>query len=444
MLPATTAIQPANYVRPMTSIVLPTLEQFTMLERYASVAARAALTGQNKLTEAQALLIILKGFSIGIDPLESISQIYVVDNKPSMSAQMMVALANRSGVLSSLKIPDTEEVRAANMAKVIAIRKDRPDDQYIGTFTLDEARAANLVGKNNWKNYAPQMLINRAVSIVLRRACPEVLSGMYMVEELAPNVDVDPETGAPVGQGQVFYSIPDAPAQPPKPPVIEDAHYTEPQTVPPVWPSTATITAIYEHVKTQTVPDLSRSEFARLAGVTSIDTVDEWKKYPTGKDAAKAAIAKFNEEAQPKAHQWTAEEVAALDMHANDAYLLPRSEALKLVSKEAWTDFATPDAARTALKVAVIQQTLRVVARQARYLVSNNKGYTEFIDTPLPMRMYGSSEVFGKLGANFTALVDRLKAGETVELPEALSFEWKKADGYNLVKTETIRAEMPF
>ena len=206
---------------PQSALSLPSDAQLNTLERIAKHVAKTSLV-KRRISESDAMMIMLKGYALGIDPVEAVSQIYIVDGVPSTSVQLMLALANRSGLLLSLQIPDTAQVAQNDSATVTAVRRDRPNDVYKGTFTMAEARKANLANKSNWKNYAPQMLINRAVSICLRRAVPEALSGMYTVEEIDATIQVDHD-GKPLDNSTndavdaVIIEDGQTPMQPPKP-----------------------------------------------------------------------------------------------------------------------------------------------------------------------------------------------------------------------------------
>lgn len=443
-------MQMIPYSQPVISITAPNVPSLDTINSVKELAALAARSGMTKgKTLESAFFIAMYGMELGIPPMTAMRTIYsVAGGAPTCSGEAMLSLLRRSGKVR-VSIPDPKIVAAEKSATVKIKRLDTGEEGEF-TFTMEMANKAGLSEKNtNWKTYPHMMLIWRAVSMGAKLLCSDIIGGLYTVEEVYENTPVD-ETGAPIGDIVVSGS---SQKQPPVPADdVKDATYSdiEPETKPatPHWPSTATIKLIYEHVKTKTVPDLSQTEFSRLAGVSSIDAIDEWKKFATGKDAAAAAIAKFTEEttSKPPSFNWTAEAEGDMDKHATDAYLLTHAEALALVTKASWSEFSNPDAAMTALKVAAIAKTIRVVARKARYVKAGNSGYTEFTDTPLPVRMYGSTEVFTKLGDAYVKLIEPLKAGQTVELPSPLSFEWERASSgnYITIKKDTIKEEFPF
>jgi hypothetical protein len=79
---------------------------------------------------------------------------------------------------------------------------------------MADASAMGLVGKDNWKKQPVVMLKWRAISACCRVVFPDVIQGMYMTEELNPDVTISPE-------GDVIlpttHTTPSLPAQTPPP-----------------------------------------------------------------------------------------------------------------------------------------------------------------------------------------------------------------------------------
>jgi hypothetical protein len=181
-------------VHQQSAIRLPQEWEFTAMERLANYAAQSGLV--SNLKPQQVIFIILKGYELNITPMQALADIHLVNGKPGLSVQLMISLANRSGMLSRLDIPDANDAFKAGEATVTAVRRDRPDSPITMTFTMDDAKKAGLSGKSGpWTQYPGQMLVNRAVSMVLRRIIPEALSGMYLAEELeeqpTPSVTIE-------------------------------------------------------------------------------------------------------------------------------------------------------------------------------------------------------------------------------------------------------------
>ena len=177
----------------LVNLNIPKPDEFEMLYRMSKVVASSS----NRMKSEDALIVMMRGMELGIPPMEAVSQLYVVKGKVTTSVQLMIALVNRANLLSSLEIPDIEQVSREEKAMVKAIRRDRPDNVYTATFTRQDAEKAGLWGENTWKLYPSQMLINRALAVLLRKAAPEAIAGMYPPDEIDGTIVVDAVTGEP-------------------------------------------------------------------------------------------------------------------------------------------------------------------------------------------------------------------------------------------------------
>lgn len=117
------------------------------------------------------LAILLYGQELGIAPMQALQTIYVVNGRPTISAQLWVALARRAGH----RVRTVDETTEACTVEIT--RSDDPDHPVRVTYTLAQAKGANLAGKDVWKQHPAAMLWARAVSTACRRACPEIAMG---------------------------------------------------------------------------------------------------------------------------------------------------------------------------------------------------------------------------------------------------------------------------
>lgn len=132
--------------------------------------------------------VILKGQELGSPPMYALSNIAIVNGKPSISAEMMLALIYRRYGKRAIRIRETTGDRC-----VVEYRMTGWDDVLSHTFTIEEARKAQLTGKDVWKAYPAAMLRARCISAVARMAFPECIAGAYVPGELGDDVDVTPD-----------------------------------------------------------------------------------------------------------------------------------------------------------------------------------------------------------------------------------------------------------
>lgn len=141
------------------------------------------------------LACILAGHEAGLSPMTSLRQIYVVDGRPAMAAELMRALVLRAG--HELWTEESTSTRAI----VCGSRAGSARESRVA-WTEDDARRAGLLGKDNWKKYPRAMLLARATTELCRMIFPDVLAGIsHSIEEIADGgvEDVGPleHLGAP-------------------------------------------------------------------------------------------------------------------------------------------------------------------------------------------------------------------------------------------------------
>lgn len=138
-------------------------------------------------TPQKAVAIIMLGRELGIAPWASMSSINVIQGKPSVSPQLMLALINRSGQLEDMLVDGDERQCSVTMK-----RKGRAP--HTESFSIDEARKMNVTGKPTWQSIPGTMLKWRAVAACARVVFPDVILGLYTPDEMGADVAVD-ETG---------------------------------------------------------------------------------------------------------------------------------------------------------------------------------------------------------------------------------------------------------
>jgi len=137
-------------------------------------------------SEAQAIVKVMAGAELGLPPFASMTGISIIQGKPVLGANLIATLIKNDPRY------DYRVKVATNEACLIEFYEN---GQLIGDagFTIQEATAAGLATKDNWKKYPSDMLFARAISRGAKRHAPGIFGGspVYTADEMG--VDVDPD-----------------------------------------------------------------------------------------------------------------------------------------------------------------------------------------------------------------------------------------------------------
>lgn len=209
-----------------------TSEWRTMVEMAGMLVPTGFLPSTIKTAE-QAVAIILKGRELRVPPMYALSNIVVVQGKPTCSAELMLALIYRDHGDDAVIVEESTPTACHVLYKRRAWSAPRAF-----AFTMDDARTAKLDGKDTWRQYPQAMLRARCVSAVARLAFPDSIAGMYTPEELGAAVRVTEDgavevdtTPLPAGQSPRMRALvqemdaavaeSDDPEPPPRQPVMQ-------------------------------------------------------------------------------------------------------------------------------------------------------------------------------------------------------------------------------
>lgn len=131
---------------------------------------------------ADCFVALQMGHELNLQPMASLRNIHVIQGRPSLSAQVMLGLIKAQPDYAGSKW--TASARDHCRIEISRYLKDGKKETEIGEFTIQEAQAAGLTGKDNWKSYQKQMLEARAISFAARKLYPDLFSGIYTKEEV--------------------------------------------------------------------------------------------------------------------------------------------------------------------------------------------------------------------------------------------------------------------
>jgi hypothetical protein len=138
---------------------------------------------QDSRDASQAIVKVLAGRELGLGPIASMTGIYIVKGRVTLSANLIAAAIKKS------RHYDYRVARMDNAGCVVVFFQD---GQEIGRseFTEADAKAAGLIGGENWKKFPRNMYFARAMSNGAKWFTPDVFSGpIYTPDELGATVD---------------------------------------------------------------------------------------------------------------------------------------------------------------------------------------------------------------------------------------------------------------
>lgn len=142
---------------------------------------------------ANATAAVLQGISLGVDPLVSLQQIYIVHGRPGMYAKMMVALVQAHGH----DVWD-EEGECTDTRAVVYGRRKGSEHTIRVIVTMEQARKAGWTSNQAYAKTPADMLWNRAAARVCDRIASDVIKGIASVEQINDEVF---STKAELGNG---------------------------------------------------------------------------------------------------------------------------------------------------------------------------------------------------------------------------------------------------
>jgi len=172
-------------------------KDFDGMYRLAQIMAASGLMPKGLERPESAFVALQLGFELGMTPMQSIQNIAVINKRPVVWGDTMLALVRQSGLMVSFE--EREEGEGEGL-RCTCIVKRKGDEKHIArTFSIKKAKTAGLMGKDSWRSYPDRMCQMRARSWALRDGFPDVLKGIRSPADTddGDTIDVTPQKAAP-------------------------------------------------------------------------------------------------------------------------------------------------------------------------------------------------------------------------------------------------------
>ncbi len=179
----------------MSNNALATLAPTNMKEamEFAGLLAKSDIVPKDYQGKPGNVLVAIQwGMEIGLQPMQAMQNIAVINGRPSIWGDAMIALVRACPAFEYIT-----ETQTDREATCVIKRKGEPE--AVRTFSMEDAKKAGLMGKSGpWTQYPKRMMQMRARSWALRDVFPDVLKGMICAEEALDSGprDVTPVTRA--------------------------------------------------------------------------------------------------------------------------------------------------------------------------------------------------------------------------------------------------------
>lgn len=178
----------------MANELIRTNSELEIMDGYKKLAAeliKSSLIPKSFKVMQDAWYALLYGRELGLSPIYSLNNVTVINGKPSLSADAMLAIVKRSPEYGGIEIDSSD---TACTVKLKRIYGNGVVDITTDTFTIEDAKKAGLYNSPGqmYQKYPKRMLRARAVSFACRDGFGDIFAGSYTPEEL--NGGDEPDT----------------------------------------------------------------------------------------------------------------------------------------------------------------------------------------------------------------------------------------------------------
>lgn len=173
--------------------------------RFAKTITESDLCPKDyKNKPGNAIVAIQMGAEVGLQPMAALQNIAVINGRPSMWGDGLLAVCLADGSVSVQESFDNETITATCV--VTRLRPSGASQVTTQTFSKNDAERAQLWKKAGpWTQYPKRMLQMRARAFALRDACADLIRGMQSAEEVSDIPQVQATNVSPAAVAGVFF-----------------------------------------------------------------------------------------------------------------------------------------------------------------------------------------------------------------------------------------------
>jgi len=160
--------------------------------RFATAVAISKLAPKG-LDNAEACFVAIQmGAELGLTPMASLQGIAVINGRPSVWGDAMLAVCRSQGIFDESAFVETLTGAGDELTACCTVRRLPRGNAVTREFSVAKAKKAGLWGKSGpWTQYPERMLQMRARAFALRDTFTDVLRGFKCAEEMYETINVE-------------------------------------------------------------------------------------------------------------------------------------------------------------------------------------------------------------------------------------------------------------
>lgn len=170
-------------------------EMLNSLMKHADMLANSTVIPLALRKKPADIFVILQlGHELSLPPITALNRIHVIDGKPTLSGELILALIRQKFPAAVIKFETSDDADIKKMwaTCTMARCKEDMDNAFTSKWDFNKALKAQLLNKDNWKKMPQVMLRWRACSEAARIVFPDILLGLYTPDEAADINQTDP------------------------------------------------------------------------------------------------------------------------------------------------------------------------------------------------------------------------------------------------------------
>lgn len=160
--------------------------------QFSEIIAKSSIVPKAYQGKAADILVAVQmGSEVGLQPMQSLQYIAVINGKPSMYGDALIGLVQANPKFENINEYFDEQLQAA-VCKI----KRKHESEHTVCYSIEDAKKALLWNKSGpWQQYPKRMLQMRARGFALRDKFADVLGGLISSEEAQDYpIDITPNT----------------------------------------------------------------------------------------------------------------------------------------------------------------------------------------------------------------------------------------------------------